>query len=276
MNIRGIVRITKAWYNGVKTKEKCKMDKLETLVNSLEKTTVEGKEKIVKKLQEILETFLCNYYIEFGNFKIDPVLIEAYYSDEQNFHDTAVHAARNENGKIATHARERQKNNFGKLYIHNVTTKNDGLDVCLSKGDYYFSILIKNAIINDKYFATQSNVSKIICDKCQGCNEVSSCLYYQECVLKKREQPKDTKVIFLPRKNVPTDEPLAAVSLDDIKADMINLSLAQGYGKQWECSVIALSEVDNPEEAKKLADKLNGSTVEDKYFESAKESLNIK
>ena len=210
------------------------MDKLEALVNSLEKQPpMEKDDKIVKKLQEILEIFLRNYDVEFGTFKIDPILVEAYYyNDEQNFKDESVHAARNEKGKIATHARERQKNNFGKLYIHNVITKDDGLDVCLSKGDYYFSILIKNAIINDKYFATQSNVSKIICDKCQGCNEVPSCLYYQECVLKKREQPKDMPVIFLPRKNVPSTERLAAVSLDDIKADRMKLSLAKGFGKE--------------------------------------------
>lgn len=216
------------------------MDKLEALVNSLEKQpTMEKDDKIVKKLQEILKIFLRNYYVEFGAFKIDPILVEAYYyNDKQNFKDESVHAARNENGKIATHARERQKNNFGKLYIHNVITKDDGLDVCLSKGDYYFSILIKNAIINDKYFATQSNVSKIICDKCQGCNEVPSCLYYQECVLKKREQPKDMTVIFLPRKNVPSTERLAAVSLDNIKADRMKqadrmkLSLAKGFGKE--------------------------------------------
>ena len=152
-------------------------------------------------------------------------------------------------------------------------TKDDGLDVCLSKGNYYFSILIKNAVINDKHFATQSDVSKIICDKCQGCDEVPSCIYYQECVLKKREQPKDMNVIFLPRKNVPSNDHLAAVSLDSIKAYMTDLSLAQGYGKQWECSVIALSEVGNTEKAKKLADEIFGSSIEDKYFELAKESL---
>ena len=254
------------------------MDKLEALVISLEKQTPREKgekdDKIVKKLQEILELFLRNYYVKFGTFKIDPVLVEAYYHNEKNFSDPAVHAARKERGKIATHARERQKDNFGKLYIHNVITKNDGLDVCLSKGDYYFSILIKNAVINDKYFATQSNVSKIICDKCQGCDEVPNCIYYQECVLKKREQPKDMNVIFLPRKNVPSDERLAAVSLDSIKANMTDLSLAQGYGKQWECSVIALSEVGNIEKAKKHADEMFGSSIEEKYFELAKESLN--
>lgn len=112
------------------------MDKLSELVDGLE--TVKNEEQIIKKLQEILRVFLSNYYVRFGTFKIDPVLIEAYYYDEQNFRDTSVHAARAENGKIATHARERQKNNFGKLYIHNVITKNDGLDVCLSKGDYFF------------------------------------------------------------------------------------------------------------------------------------------
>lgn len=198
------------------------MDKLEALVNSLEKLPPREKDdKIVKKLQEILELFLRNYYVEFGAFKIDPILVEAYYyNDKQNFKDESVHAARNEKGKIATHARERQKNNFGKLYIHNVITKDDGLDVCLSKGDYYFSILIKNAIINDKDFATQSNVSKIICDKCQGCNEVPSCLYYQECVLKKREQPKNDEIIFVKRKglkNSYADKPLAALPINKIK-----------------------------------------------------------
>lgn len=255
------------------------MDKLEALVNSLEKQPPRKEEKdgrIVKKLQEILEVFLCNYYVEFGTFKIDPILVEAYYyNDKQNFMDTSVHAARNEKGKMATHAKERQKNNFGKLYIHNLKAKNDGLDVCLSRGDYYFSILIKNAVINDKYFATQSNVSRIICEKCQSCDEVPSCIYYQECVLKKRERPKDMTVIFLPRKNVPSNEQLAAVSLDSIRASMTNLSLAKGYGKQWECSVIALSEVSNTKEAKGLADAIFGSSIEDKYFKLAKESLNI-
>ena len=88
------------------------MDKLEALVNSLEKLPPREKDdKIVKKLQEILELFLRNYYVEFGAFKIDPILVEAYYyNDKQNFKDESVHAARNEKGKIATHARERQKN----------------------------------------------------------------------------------------------------------------------------------------------------------------------
>ena len=71
-----------------------------------------------------------------------------------------------------------------------------------------------------------------------------------------------------------TKEPLAAVSLESIRSHMAELSLAQGYGKQWGYSVIALSEVDEPEKAKKLADKMFGSSIEDKYFELAKESLN--
>ena len=91
-----------------------------------------------------------------------------------------------------------------------------------------------------------------------------------------RKQPKDIDVIFLPRKNVPArDKLLAAVSLDDIKANMTDLSLAQGYGKQWECSVIALSEVGDTEKAKKLADEILGSSVEDECFKLAKQSLNI-
>ena len=83
------------------------MDELEVLVNGLEQTTDE--EQVENKLQEILKAFISNYYVEFGTFKIDPILIEAYYYDEHRFPDSAVHAARNENGKITAHARERQK-----------------------------------------------------------------------------------------------------------------------------------------------------------------------
>ena len=252
------------------------MEELEKLVDELVPESNEEKQ-IKKKLQEILKSFLCNYYIKFGTFKIDPILVEAYYYNEkQGFKDEYVHAARNENGKITTHAKERQKDNFGKLYIHNVKNKNDGLDICLSKGDYYFSILIKNAIINDKYFATQSNVSKFICDKCQGCDEVPNCIYYKEVVLKKREQSKDITVIFLPRKNITSNEELAAVSLDDIKTYLTNLSLAQGYGKQWKCSIIALSEVSDTKEAKKLADSICGCSVENQYFKKAFDYINEK
>ena len=74
------------------------MENLEAMIECLEKTT--GKERIEKKLQDILDAFLRNYYIEFGTFKIDPVLVEAYYHNEDCFLDTAVHAARKERGKI--------------------------------------------------------------------------------------------------------------------------------------------------------------------------------
>lgn len=85
------------------------MKNLEELVKEL--VDKKNKEKqIEKKLQEILKSFLCNYYIKFGTFKIDPILVEAYYyNEEQGFKDKSVHAARNESGKITTHAKERQK-----------------------------------------------------------------------------------------------------------------------------------------------------------------------
>lgn len=49
-------------------------------------------------------------------------------------------------------------------------------------------------------------------------------------------------VIFLPRKNVPSTERLAAVSLDDIKANKMTLSLAKGFGKE---RAVAIYMVEN-------------------------------
>lgn len=247
------------------------MEKLKDL-DGLVSQLVNESNKQVEKLQEILKDFLNNYYIEFGKFKIEPLLIEAYYSNkDKNFIDEAVHAARNENGKIATHARERQKDNFGKLYIHNFKNKNDGLDICLSKGTYYFSVLVKNAIINGKEFATQSQVSKIICDECQKCNEVPKCIYYNDSVLKSRTQPKKANVVFLPRKGLSkgfVDKKLAAFRLNE-NID-IN-SLAKEHKSQWKKYVELLFEINDEEVAfQEAISKYNKKlTKGDKYWQNA-------
>ncbi|MGI6264099.1 MAG: hypothetical protein ACOYJY_01375 [Acutalibacteraceae bacterium] len=236
--------------------------------------------KIIETLKKINEKFLNEYHLDIDGFIIDPLVIEAYYHKKGVFEDGCVHAAQNE-GKIAETARNRQKKNFGGLYIHNVKNKNDGLDICLSDGEYYYSLLIKNAILNGEKFATQSQVSMELCaacEKCENCSDVNECIYNERKVVKRNQQDKKLKILHLPRKNVRNTDALAAVSLQAIKKDIqgIKLTLAAGFGKQWEASVVAIEESANEadeEMIKKFADRLNGSKVEKKYFENAKKIL---
>lgn len=252
------------------------MEDLKILVEKLEQEHDEKEQ--VKTLQKIEEKLLNEYVIKIGNDTIEPLLVEAYYYDENKFRDKAVHAANGGSGKIAKQARKRQKNNFGKLYIHDVKNKTDGLDICLSDKEYYLSFLIKNALINGKEFATQSKVSQIICDKCAQCAEAPDCIYNNVIVLEKKKASKNEKIIFLPRKGLTegyVDAELTAVSVNTVCDAQLGykLTLANGYGKQWRCSVMALA---HPADAREIADKLNGSKIETQYFEAAKKSLGLK
>lgn len=83
---------------------------IEVLVNGLEQTTDE--EQIENKLQEILKAFISNYYVEFGTFKIDPILIEAYYYDEHRFPDRPFMPARNEKWKNYRKCKRTAKRQF--------------------------------------------------------------------------------------------------------------------------------------------------------------------
>lgn len=261
------------------------MEKLEELVKELEvlekaipEKFVEKsgtlEEEISEKLREIMETFLLGYHVEFGAYKIYPIVVEAYHYKENIYEDSSVYK------------KERQKNHYGELFIHNVKNKNDGLDICLSRNDnYYLSILIKNAFIEfngNTYFATQSMVSKLICENCKGCEKIVNCKFCKEDlklnVLFKNDENK-SKVIFLPRKNINnnfSDKRLAALTIDSIYKYGGYLTLAKGHVKQWRCSVIAITMHEEMGEARKLADNINGFKIEDKYFELAKESMGVK
>lgn len=197
-------------------------DELKETINVL--TAVEergssGIHKREKMLQKICEKLLNEYVIKLGAISIEPLLVEAYYYHLNKFEDMSVHAVKESTARTYELARKRQKNNFGRLYIHYGTK--DGIDVVLSLSDeYYLSFLIKNALVNGKW-ETQSAVSEKICEKCYKHDECKGwdCLYYDEIVLEPVEN-KRQEIVFLPRKGLQGDfaqELLAALPIDKIK-----------------------------------------------------------
>ena len=136
------------------------VDNLEIIkskVKELEREISNKDNRIVKKLQEINECFLQNYMLQIDDLKIYPVEIECYYYKKLVFEDSICHQ------------NELQKNRFGKLYFHRKSKREDskistgygGVDICLSLGDYYLSILIRSAYINNEK-KIECGINKIV------------------------------------------------------------------------------------------------------------------
>lgn len=256
------------------------MKELKKMVEKLEEKS-DPKEQI-KILQDIGTKLINEYRIEINGMNIEPLLVEAYYYHEGKFEDTSIHAVKDSKANTYKLARKRQKNNFGKLYVHYGTK--DGIDIVLSLNDnYYLSFLIKTARINGKC-AKQCAISQIICGQCENVSSCKGCKckYYEKEILKPLAdyERKNLGTVFLPRKGIKNDfatEPLAIMSLgirsDKSAADAVVQSLEKGYKKQWLYSVCALSEEKNEEIAREKANKYNKSSVEDKYWNLAKTSL---
>jgi len=109
---------------------------------------------IVNQLKSINDLFLRTYKLKIENKEIIPLETEIYYHNKnQQFEDKMIH--KNE---------DLQKNHFGKLYFHRYKKKNQnnknniinmlrgGVDICLSGGEYFLSILLRSIILieNDK------------------------------------------------------------------------------------------------------------------------------
>ncbi len=270
--------------------EKELFEELRSKVSALK--DLRDEEKIVSQLQQILKYFLCNFYIVLNSegdeeYKIYPTLVEIYYSHDKNekqlFYDENVHAVANKKGKITEHAKKRQKENFGKLYIHNVKSKDDGMDICLSLENYYLSILIKNAKINNM-LNKQSGVSYSICKECKkikDCEEETKCKYYEKIVIKERDIPLTDTVVFLPRKGLSKephkDKRLAACCVIEGNIDVDSLAMGtvnnNNYSrrKQWLKSLLCIDKGKN----KLNADEENGSKISDVYWKLAKEDYDI-
>lgn len=143
------------------------MKNLKDLVGKLE--TLTNSDEIVEQLKEINKCFLQNYIIKINDLEIYPVEVEIYYFKDGVFEDENCHQ------------NELQKNHFGKLYFHRAgrskkeealidTNTYGGVDVCISKGDYYLSILIRSAYINElkkeNLFSGINKISKKIINQC--------------------------------------------------------------------------------------------------------------
>lgn len=194
------------------------MEELEKLVEKLEDKNNKEEER-VKILQDIGKLLLTEYIIQIGNLTIKPLLVEAYYNNS-NFKDNSVHAANESNAKTYELARARQEDNFGELYVHYGTK--DGIDVVLSKGKYYLSFLIKNALINNK-FAAQCKVSQILCGNCDyidKCDKGINCKYYGTKILMHRDNTDNSDIVFVKRKGLKNEyknKLLAALPIYKIK-----------------------------------------------------------
>ena len=235
------------------------MEKLKEVKKLENVAKLEGdhKEEQVKILQEIGAELVNEYIIKVGALTIEPLLVEAYYYHQDKFPDLSVHAAR-KNGKIAQQAHERQQKNLNKLYVH--CPNGSGIDVCLTDSDeYYLSFLIKNAIVNNQW-KTQLEIADELCGQ-----------------LYKRDQPRNSKVIYLPRKGISGDFacfPLAALPLNKILD--YDFTLPNGYQKQWRTAVYALVKENMDEEkARQLVKnkQLSNSQIQEKYWMLAKETL---
>lgn len=247
------------------------MKDLQDLVYSLEQA--ETDQVRIETLQRIGAKLINGYEIHVGDLTIKPMLVEAYYCDDIKFPDKSVYSAKDEESKAVLYARGRQQKNQGKLFLH----YNDyGIDICLTDSDeYYLSYLIKNAIVNGEW-KTQSEIGKMICDRCckyNECKQIQDCQYNNLVVLK-AVLDKKQRIVFIPRKGLRfgfVTKKLAALPVNCICE--YEFSLPTGYGKQWAHSICALIEMANEEQARQLADKKNGSKIEQKYWDLAKDTL---
>lgn len=143
---------------------------------------------IVEQLKKINECFLTNYKLNFEfdgkTINIIPIEAEIYYHneniDKNIFEDKMIHK------------NYLQNNNFGKLYFHRIKNniveiekkkqepidlKSCGVDVCVSNGNYYLSILIRSALIEGEMISGINKICRKIKEilKPEGCLQ---CFFY--------------------------------------------------------------------------------------------------
>lgn len=132
------------------------MDELKKEIRNLSEITVmdNAYEKVEEKLQLLGEMLITDYIIKIGDLKIEPLWVEAYYSNvAKGFVDPFIHG-------------EEEQSEFGILYFHHKTDDaRSGVDICLSlcneskiKSKYHLSYLLKYTLVNGE-FTTQSQLS---------------------------------------------------------------------------------------------------------------------
>ena len=130
------------------------MDSLENQILKLSKITVANNDykEVEKELQLIGRMLVTDYVIKIGNITIEPLWVEAYYSNvAKGFADPFIYG-------------KEEQSEFGILYFHHKTDDSrSGVDICLSlcdetKNKYYLSYLLKYTLVNGE-FTTQSQLS---------------------------------------------------------------------------------------------------------------------
>ena len=126
------------------------MDILKNKVKELEIQT--DHDAIVKSLQEIGKLLLTDYVIQVDDITVEPMWVEVYYYNRHCFPDPFVH-------------QNPEQKNFGTLYFHHKTDdQRNGVDLCLSLGDYYLSFLLKYTLVKE-LLRSQSQLSLLIREK---------------------------------------------------------------------------------------------------------------
>lgn len=240
------------------------MEKLEKLVEELVDENNKEKER-VKILQDIGKLLLTEYIIQVGDLNIKPLLVEAYYYHQGKFNDSNSHGFGDK--KIDKKCREQLSNNFNRFYFHE--KGRGGVDVCLSKGDYCLSFLIKVALINGKVYKQIDIYNKLKKESIDNTKDVLTPTY-----------DVTTSFVCVPRKNTHKGDyalkPLAILSVESFKnkeeADAILSSLETGYKKQWVLAKYAQEKVGfDYEEACEIIKRENlySYKIERQYFEKA-------
>ena len=183
------------------------MEQLKILVDKLEKLEGINEDESIKLLQQINQQLLTEYVIQVDDMIIEPLLVEAYYYHAGKFEDTNTHGYGNEM------CRKMQSNRFGQLYFHR--TGYGGLDLCLSMGeDYCLSFLLKNSLVSNVGFCTQTMLSDVLTKK-RTREEMES---IQNVLCKKH---RDFEIIHTVRRNLTSEcfktALLASLPIDKIK-----------------------------------------------------------
>lgn len=239
------------------------MKSLEDRIKDLENER--NKEKQVEILQEIGKLLLTKYKIQIGDLTIEPLLVEAYYYHPGKFDDRNTHGFGNH--KLDKECRKLQSNRFDRLYFHKKGY--GGVDVCLSKGDYCLSFLIKVALINGKAYKQEGIYQKL----------KKECIDDTKDVLVPSYNSRNS-LVCIPRKNTHKGDyaakPLAILSVESFKnnaeATAIINSLETGHKKQWVLAKYALEKADfNIENACEMikSEGLYSYKIESRYFDRA-------
>lgn len=131
------------------------MEDLKNTAAELEKEY--NREKQIKLLQKIEKLLITDYAVNVCGCLIEAMWVEAYYFHSGKFED------------FNCHRKEKQKDNFGRLYLHtekkiSPSNRLGGVDIVLSSGDYYLSFLIKNSLCNKK-FCKQVELNAILSER---------------------------------------------------------------------------------------------------------------